>query len=387
MRDKHHDIYRNYIINRLHTFRRADGNAVTAHAAGAAFAGCLDRIPPVDAAVLFLLAICTGGMANIAGYGTYIGIFGGEAALQYYLPGIAIAALVTCFYIIKNISSGDSGKNTLLTGIKEILSGVLSLPVSLVQALAGIFTGHPGSLIRKKKELPAAALIAPILPLAVIVILLLTHGFGLPLMDRIDPVAAALFGFITASLYATLTVCPGKTVNTLTGAFVEGIRAVAMGATELRKSERIAKAPDAEELRSIAARSMELPEESVTGAAAVGRWHIFDGLYTEKLFGLFPAQKHKVRVLDRNGIICLRREGLGAVVTSRDNLREDLQLLLEDTTEFGTTGGQLPGLFAYYGEKQLDLSGLASPEQVFAVLEIELVDVPDNETIVILAVR
>jgi hypothetical protein len=78
---------------------------------------------------------------------------------------------------------------------------------------------------------------------------------------------------------------------------------------------------------------------------------------------------------------------MGAVVTSRDNLREDLRLLLEDVTEFGTTGGQLPGLFAYYGEKQLDLSGLASPEQVFAVLEIELVDVPDNETIVILAVR
>ena len=160
-----------------------------------------------------------------------------------------------------------------------------------------------------------------------------------------------------------------------------------MGATELRKSECIVKAPDEGELRSIAARSMELPEESVTGAATAGRWHVFDGPYTEKLFGLFPVQKHKVRVLDRNGIICLRREGLGAVVTSRDNLREDLRLLLEDTTEFGTTGGQLPGLFAYYGEKQLDLSGLASPEQVFAVLEIELADVPDNETIVILAAR
>ena len=176
-------------------------------------------IPPVDAAALFLLAICTGGMANIAGYGTYIGIFGSEAALQYYLPGVAIAALVTCFYIIKNISSGNGGKNTLPAAIKEILSGILTLPITLVQALAG--------LIRKKKELPAAALIAPILPLAVIVILRLTHGFGLPLMDQIDPVAAALFGFITASLYATLTVCPGKTVNTLTGAFVEGIRDVA----------------------------------------------------------------------------------------------------------------------------------------------------------------
>jgi hypothetical protein len=184
-------------------------------------------IPPVDAAALFLLAICTGGMANIAGYGTYIGIFGSEAALQYYLPGVAIAALVTCFYIIKNISSGNGGKNTLPDAIKEILSGILTLPITLVQALAGIFTRHPDDLIRKKKELPGAALIAPILPLAFIVILWLTHGFGLPLMNQIDPVAAALFCFVMASLYATLTVCPGKTINVLTGAFVEGIRDVA----------------------------------------------------------------------------------------------------------------------------------------------------------------
>ena len=184
-------------------------------------------IPPVDAAALFLLAICTGGMANIAGYGTYIGIFGSEAALQYYMPGVFIAALVTCIYIIKNISSGNGEKNTLPAAMKEILSGILSLPITLVKALAGIFTSAPEGLIRKQKELPGAALISPILPLAVIVILRLTNGFGLPLMGQIDPVAAALFGFVMASLYATMTVCPGKTINVLTGAFVEGIQDVA----------------------------------------------------------------------------------------------------------------------------------------------------------------
>ncbi len=165
------------------------------------------------------------------------------------------------------------------------------------------------------------------------------------------------------------------------------LRAVALGASELRKNESATKALEAPELRSIAAQSMGMLEEDVTEAAATGKWHIFDGPYTEKAFGLFSAQKHKVRVLDRNGVVCLQREGLGAVVTSKENLRGNLQLLLEDTTEFGTTGGQLPGLFAFYGEKQLDLSGLASREQVFAVLDIELADVPDNETIVMLAVR
>jgi len=184
-------------------------------------------IPPADAAVLFLLGICTGGMANVAGYGTYIGIFGSEAALQYYLPAVVIAALVTCFYIVKNISAGDGGKNTLPAAMKEILSGILFLPVSLLQALAGIFTSRPDSLIRKRKELPGVALITPILPLAVIVTLRLTTGLGLPLMNQIDPVAAALFGFVTASLFATLIICPRKTVNVLAGAFVEGIQDVA----------------------------------------------------------------------------------------------------------------------------------------------------------------
>ena len=184
-------------------------------------------ISSLDASVLFLLGICTGGMANIAGYGTYIGIFGSEAALQYYLPGVFIAALVTCFYIVKNIPAGSEGNNTLCAALKDIISGLVTLPVSLLQALAGIFTGNPSGLIRKRKELPGAALIAPVLPLAVIVILRLTNGLGLPMMNQIDPVAAALFGFIMASLYATLTVCPRKTVNVLAGAFVEGIQDVA----------------------------------------------------------------------------------------------------------------------------------------------------------------
>ena len=165
------------------------------------------------------------------------------------------------------------------------------------------------------------------------------------------------------------------------------LRAVAMGASELRKSESPVRALGMDELRTIAAQSMGMPEQEVTEAAATGKWHVFDGPYTEKVLGLFSAQKHKVRVLDRNGVVCLQREGLGATITSKAALQENLCLLLEDTTEFGTTGGQLPGLFAFYGEKQLDLSGLASREQILAVLDMELADFPDTETIVLLAVR
>ncbi len=165
------------------------------------------------------------------------------------------------------------------------------------------------------------------------------------------------------------------------------LRAAAMGATELRKSDGAAKALSATELRAIAAESMALPPEQVKEAAATGTWHIFDGQYKKRLWGIIPITKHKVRVLNRNGVICLQREGLGAIVCTKADLQAELTALLEDTVEYGTTGGELPGLFAYYGEKQLNLSGLVSQEQVLDLMKMETELLPDREKIIVLAVR
>lgn len=94
-----------------------------------------------------------------------------------------------------------------------------------------------------------------------------------------------------------------------------------------------------------------------------------------------------VRVLDRNGVVTLQREGLGAVVTKKGKLKEDIDILFEETAVFGTVGEELPPLYAYYGEKQLDLSGLTSREQMVSVLEAEFDILPEEEKIILLAVR
>ena len=165
------------------------------------------------------------------------------------------------------------------------------------------------------------------------------------------------------------------------------LRAVATGATEFKMNDSMNKNLNADELRAIAVKSLHLPEENVIEVAAAGKWHIFDGRYTKKIFGIFSAQKHLVRVLDRNGVVCLQREGLGAILTTKKKLDEDFQTLLEESVSYGTVGEQLPGLFAYYGEKQIDLSGLASREQIISVLETELDLLPDEEKIILLAVN
>ena len=83
----------------------------------------------------------------------------------------------------------------------------------------------------------------------------------------------------------------------------------------------------------------------------------------------------------------MRREGLGVAVTTKEKLASALDVLLEETMEYGTVGGQLPALFAYYGEKQLDLSGLISREQLDEVLAMEMDGRADDDSIALLAVR
>ncbi len=165
------------------------------------------------------------------------------------------------------------------------------------------------------------------------------------------------------------------------------LRATATGSTELKKDGISTGKVSAEELKAIAAKSMLLPENEVSEAATAGKWHIFEGTVKIRLWGIFPTKKCFVRVIDRNGVVTLQREGLGAVVTKKGKLKEDIDTLFEETSTYGTVGEELPPLYAYYGEKQLDLSGLTSREQIISVLEAEFDILPADEKIILLAVR
>lgn len=163
------------------------------------------------------------------------------------------------------------------------------------------------------------------------------------------------------------------------------LRAVATGAAELRQGKESGTLPSRAELLETAAKSIGVPSEQVQEIAALGRWHIFDGIRSTKTFG-FENYHHAVRVIDRDGVVRLQREGIGAVLSTKEKLQESLDILLEETTEYGTVGGQLPSLFAYYGEKQLDLSGLATREQVDEVLDMEMDGREKDEPVAVLAV-
>ena len=110
-------------------------------------------------------------------------------------------------------------------------------------------------------------------------------------------------------------------------------------------------------------------------------------MVNSKFWGIFTTKKCFVRVIDRNVVFTLQREGLGAILTNKRKLKEDLAILFEETAAYGTVGEELRALYAYFGEKQLDLSGLTAREQMISVLEAEMDILPDDEKIILLAVR
>ena len=81
--------------------------------------------------------------------------------------------------------------------------------------------------MKKKQNLPNAALITPILPWVIIAVINFTIGLGAPKDGLIDPVAAATLGFLFAAFYAAILVRPSQAVNLFTGALVEGIKDIA----------------------------------------------------------------------------------------------------------------------------------------------------------------
>ena len=164
------------------------------------------------------------------------------------------------------------------------------------------------------------------------------------------------------------------------------LRAIATGATELRTRNLAAQQLTAAELRLAAAHSMDLPVENVNEIAATGTWHVFDGPYTVKRLGFWKQTRHKVRVLDREGIIRLQNEACGVLLTTAALWEKELPEFLDLHTEYGTIGGQLPKVYAYFGEKQLDLSGLVTQAQITSLLQLELTGVPRDTTLILVAV-
>ncbi|HOD39998.1 MAG TPA: hypothetical protein PKL57_05530, partial [Candidatus Wallbacteria bacterium] len=61
--------------------------------------------------------------------------------------------------------------------------------------------------------------------------------------------------------------------------------------------------------------------------------------------------------------------------------------LIELNTDYSDAGGRMPLIYIYYGEKQLDLSGLAEKPQIISVAKMEMERIGDDEDIAVVAAK
>lgn len=161
------------------------------------------------------------------------------------------------------------------------------------------------------------------------------------------------------------------------------LRAIAMGTTELRAKDLGTKELTAAERSELAAKALGLSE--VRSIAKSGRWEVFEGWREKTQLGIFHGRQFLACVLDRDGVVRLKATVGGVLSSTVGSLKDELAEFVDKNTEYGTIGGQIPKLYVFFGERQLDLSGLVTLEQVTAVLEMEFEGLAETEGVIIIA--
>lgn len=162
------------------------------------------------------------------------------------------------------------------------------------------------------------------------------------------------------------------------------VRAIGVGATALRTRQRGVTLSDQERAR-LAAESLRMEPSQVSRVGGTELLDIYAGVVeTKRLFGLFRSRKTPMRVVDREGVIRLQVPG-GSVATSQAGaLAEDLKRVLEERSQYGDAGIEMPNTFVLCGGRILDLSGLLAPDQVASLAAAELGGIPPEEPVTIL---
>ena len=131
---------------------------------------------------------------------------------------------------------------------------------------------------------------------------------------------------------------------------------------------------------------MVISDKNVKLIAEVGKWNIFRGLKIERKF-IFKKKNIPLCVLDREGVVRIQKNFGEALVTRKVDILNDISKFIDDNTDFSDAGGKLPLVYVFYGEKQLDLSGLVEKSQIISLVEMEICKLTENEPIAIVVAK
>ncbi len=164
--------------------------------------------------------------------------------------------------------------------------------------------------------------------------------------------------------------------------------ATARGTPEMRTEALATRALPEEELRALAARSCSLPPEAVHEVGGAGSLLAYQGRVRQRrFFGLVRLERHPVRLIDQEGVLRLKLSDAVSSACPLSALAGRLNELVDELTTYGDAGALLPDVFVALSGRVLDLSGLATRDQVLAVLRAESEALAADEPAVALVSR
>lgn len=166
------------------------------------------------------------------------------------------------------------------------------------------------------------------------------------------------------------------------------LRAIATGATELRtKDLNTAKKSD-EELKDIIVKATGTDSENTKLVAKSGRWNAFISNKVEKkFFGLLKNKKALLRIIDNEGVIRLQKDSGRVLTIKKGEVSSTYVDFIDEMTTYSDAGATLPKVYLYFGQKQVDLSGVTSKDQLLSLTNMDLEFVDGDMDIIVVATK
>lgn len=164
------------------------------------------------------------------------------------------------------------------------------------------------------------------------------------------------------------------------------LRAIATGATELRQKNLGAADLNQNQLGEIAAEALGTDPGQIHYICSTGRWNLFEGELQKKLLGFIKVKNKAAAVLDREGVVRLRKEKASYVKFTKAQ-GQVFHQFLDDHTTFSDANATIPKVFLFYKEKMLDLTGMQTAEQLYSILDVETEMLTPDEEIMAVAYK
>lgn len=151
------------------------------------------------------------------------------------------------------------------------------------------------------------------------------------------------------------------------------IRAIAVGATELRSKNRNAARLTEDQLLDLVAENLDMGKGSLRVAARSENMSAIVADKVEKrLFGLMKKTTHPLRLIDEEGVIRLQKANANVLQADISNWRDAVANMLEELTIYNDGGTNYPNIYIVLGKRIIDLSGMSSEDQIYSLAAVEL---------------